>query len=1245
MARARLIFPLKLPAFCVLVAGLLASVALFSWMVSQDQGSQKTIFERRVQVRVASLDQGMGNAIEALQVVNQLFVTNGQVSRQQFHSFTRVLRARYPYIESFSLARLVSSAERPAFEARMRADHVGMGIVDLLEGQRVPAGLRERYRVSDYLEPMADNEAALGVDALHQPIQDPALGRAADTGLASATAPFQFFKDTRRRGSGRSFQCGSRCGFRLLMAVYRERDGAAPDNVAARRLALTGYTVAVLHAGELLETILGAPDAPANAGLDVRLYAAASADESTQVYGKSGADAALRTWPRPLTYSRNLDVAGTPWHLRISTQALPFGSGALYVFLMGLLTTVAASAYLQSHAVRAQRIVQLVASRTEELQGVLQRVQVSEASLAQAQRIAGLGSWTFDPLRGDATWSAETWRLFGIEAAPPAPSGRRFLRLLHPDERRLCSELVQALHAGRPFDRQLRIVCPNGEIRWLHALGHALPGAALWRGTVMDITRQNVQEEALTQALEQAAAARATLIDAIECLNEAFVLFDADDRLLLCNRGYTRTFTDFECFEDIAGMRFEDLVRASIAKGEVIEADFHGDVEAWVAERIRRHRDAGPEHQVLQLGDGRWLQVSEQRTRSGGIVGVRADISANKQFEQRQAMEYTVTLLLAESETLGQAAPRIIQTLCETLGWECGSLWHWDPQERVLLCAESWSVAAPEVRRFVALSSRQRLVPGAEGLIRRVWSSGEPLWMADIGAEPDFLRGSIALQAGLHAAFAFPVRIGSEPYGVMEFYMRTARRSVPALLAVTRSIGSQIGQFVARKAAQEEIRQLAFYDPLTGLPNRRLLTDRLRHALPACIRSQRHGALLFIDLDHFKTINDTLGHDQGDLLLQQVAVRLSGCVREGDTVARQGGDEFVIMLMDLSEVALEAALQTELIGEKIIAALNLPYRFANQVLHTTASIGATLFDGHIQSTDEQLKRADLAMYQAKAAGRNGLRFFEADMQAAVSARAELEADLRQGLQGGQFLLHYQAQMDGAGCVTGAEALLRWQHPRHGLILPAEFIPVAEESGLILPLGLWVLETACAQLVAWSGVPATAHLTLAVNVSARQFRQPAFVPQVMALLERGGANPHRLKLKLTESLLLDNVEQMIAKMSALKALGVGFSLDDFGTGYSSLSYLKRLPLDQIKIDQSFVRDVLVDPNDAAIVRTIIALAQSLGLAVIAEGVETEAQRAFLASNGCQACQGHLYSRALPLAQFEAFNLAGAHAPPA
>jgi diguanylate cyclase (GGDEF)-like protein/PAS domain S-box-containing protein len=439
----------------------------------------------------------------------------------------------------------------------------------------------------------------------------------------------------------------------------------------------------------------------------------------------------------------------------------------------------------------------------------------------------------------------------------------------------------------------------------------------------------------------------------------------------------------------------------------------------------------------------------------------------------------------------------------------------------------------------------------------------------------------------------------------------------------------------ARKMAEEEIMRLAFFDPLTQLPNRRLLNDRLIQAMAASNRSGFHGALLFLDLDNFKVLNDTLGHDKGDLLLQQVAQRLVTCVREGDTVARLGGDEFVVMLEGLSGQSEEAATQAETVGEKILAMLNLPYQLADHENRSTPSIGITLLHGHQTSVEELLKQADLAMYQSKTAGRNTLRFFDPAMQALVADRAVLEADLREAVTQQQFVLYYQAQVVGKGRLTGAEALVRWQHPRRGLVSPAEFIPLSEETGLILPLGHWVLEAACAQLAKWAGQPDTAHFYLAVNVSAKQLQQVDFVDQVLAVLDRTGANPKRLKLELTESVLVSNVETTIAKMAALKAKGVGFSLDDFGTGYSSLAYLKRLPLDQLKIDQGFVRDILIDPNDAAIARMVIVLAESMGLTVIAEGVESEAQRDFLARMGCHAYQGYLFSRPLPLDEFAAF----------
>ncbi len=435
-----------------------------------------------------------------------------------------------------------------------------------------------------------------------------------------------------------------------------------------------------------------------------------------------------------------------------------------------------------------------------------------------------------------------------------------------------------------------------------------------------------------------------------------------------------------------------------------------------------------------------------------------------------------------------------------------------------------------------------------------------------------------------------------------------------------------------RKAAEEEINQLAYYDPLTRLPNRRLLMDRLQQALATSARHQRSGALLMLDLDNFKTVNETRGHDRGDALLLQVAHRLRGCVHEDDTVARQGGDEFVVVLEDLGETPEEAAARAEDVGQRILGVLREPYQIDGDAHHSSLSMGVTIYSGTRETVDELLKRADLALYQAKNAGRDTLRFYDPQMQAVVSARATLELDMRVGLAQGQFELYYQPQID-HGRITGAEALLRWRHPRDGFISPAHFIPLAEETGLILPLGEWVLQAACRRLAAWAQQPDLASLSLAVNVSPRQFHQSGFVSQVLAALAGAGADGHQLKLEMTEGLLLQDVEDTIDKMGQLKGYGVGFSLDDFGTGYSSLSYLKRLPLDQLKIDQSFVRDVLTDPNDAAIARTVVALGTSLGLRVIAEGVETEAQREFLERHHCHAWQGYLLSPPVAVAEFE------------
>lgn len=474
--------------------------------------------------------------------------------------------------------------------------------------------------------------------------------------------------------------------------------------------------------------------------------------------------------------------------------------------------------------------------------------------------------------------------------------------------------------------------------------------------------------------------------------------------------------------------------------------------------------------------------------------------------------------------------------------------------------------------------------------------------------------------------------------------LRKDGRTFPLQVTVSRIVvAAQLSYIVIlsdismRRQAEQTIENLAFFDELTGLPNRRCLLDRLQQAVVSAARSGQRGALILLDLDRFRRINDTLGPAFGDELLRQTGGRLLACVREEDTVAHLGGDEFMVMLEALGVSAQPAAIHAEAVAQKILHALSQPYELAGRPYLSSASLGIVMFDKHAVGFDGLVKMADAAMYQAKSAGRKTVRFFDPDLQALAVARMALEKDIQRGLDQQEFVLHYQLQVDALGKPRGVEALVRWQHPVCGLMMPGQFIEVAEDTGLILPLGHWVLDAACQQLRSWATQSHTANWTMAVNVSALQFAQDDFVHTVAQAVARNGIDASHLKLELTESMLIDDLPQVIDKMRCIQDLGVSFSLDDFGTGYSSLTHLKRLPMNQLKIDQSFVRDLLADPDDAMICQTIVALGHNLGMQVIAEGVETLGQRDFLAGIGCDAFQGYLYGRPMPPEALLSFDI--------
>jgi diguanylate cyclase (GGDEF)-like protein/PAS domain S-box-containing protein len=765
-----------------------------------------------------------------------------------------------------------------------------------------------------------------------------------------------------------------------------------------------------------------------------------------------------------------------------------------------------------------------------------------------------------------------------LEMTPDSAAGlQRLPDFFAPESRLMMQAALDAcLKRGTPFDVEAQAITASGNYLVVRSIGEAVRDAAgvitHAHGVIQDITeKRRAEQESLSVTMR--------LSTTLASITEAFVTLDRQGRFTYLNTEseYMLRRKSVELLGKKIWQELDDSGSGRLRK----------DMEEALAKGLHL------EFEDFYPGLGKWLALRAYPFEEGMAVYLR-DVTALRQSQEQ--------LLL-------------LQTSISRLN-------------DMVLITEASSIDAPGPRIVFVNDAFEK---------HTGYSRGEVL-----GKAPRMLQGPFTQRAELDRIRAAltqgqPVRaelINYKKNGDIYWIeleivpVDYFNRGLTHWVAVARDI-------TERKAAEDEIEQLAFYDTLTQLPNRRLLMDRLKVALSGDAGAQHIGVLMFIDLDHFKVLNDSLGHAKGDMLLQQVAARLASSLRSSDMVARLGGDEFVVMLENLGDDPGVATETARIVGEKIRAALSVPYDLADHHYHGTCSIGITCFSCHKHSIGDLLKQADLAMYQAKAAGRNAVCFFDPEMQAAATANATLSSQLREALHDQQFVLHYQPQVGIDARMLGVEALLRWQHPVRGLVYPDDFIAQAEESGLILPLGQWVIEKACAQLALWAQNSDTEKFSIAVNVSARQFRHPEFVEGVLKLIRQYGIPANRLKLELTESLLATGMEVTIAKMGLLKDAGVTLSIDDFGMGYSALSYLKYLPLDQLKIDRTFVKDVLTDPNDAAIARTIIGLAQSLGLGVIAEGVETEAQRAFLAWHGCESYQGHLFCAALPIDALDVF----------
>jgi diguanylate cyclase (GGDEF)-like protein/PAS domain S-box-containing protein len=1189
-------------AWAMLVCGLLVSIAVCLQLREEIQKQSRATFEAEVERNFDVIERRLDHHRELLLGLQGLMSSGESVSRESFHRYVSNIQVEKRFASLFFsyYAQRVAAADKDSFEKSVRRD-------SSLDPEGYPAYAitppedKPEYYAIKYVEPLRGNVNIMGADTIARLELRDSVYRSRDTGEMTASGNFQIRSDPDHR-----------TGFTLRAPIYRK--GMPLQTVEQRRAAIIGVVGTTYLVDDFMRGLVREfqgqrvrlrifdPMASDPAQAQVPVYD--SLPQGTTLAGGEHDD--VGSFEHRLTLNladRRWDLLFTPAPgLLTETEfALP-----LAILAAGTIGTLLLFALIISMAQRNARAERAAQHMTRDLRR-------SEERFRSLTDLSVDWYWEQDAKFRFTTLSESFFDRSGMQ--PEQLLGKRLWEgLPNAEDNPMWLQHRQKLESHMPFrSLEYQTVDVAGRPRWFSISGNPVfdSGGKFtgYRGTGREITRRKLTEVELDKSLS---VLRATL----EATADAILVVDRAGEITSYNRKYV----------DLWRMP-EALMRAGAGERRLaVEGRQLKDANGF-AERIREIY-AQPEEEsfdLLHLADGRVVERYSQPQRVGercvGRVWSLRDVTQRMRAEHRLAMQHAVARLLAGSQSQAEVMSGIVRAICDTLDWQCGMRWTLHPDGR-LKCEEIWQVENEAIEQFAEASRRQVFEPGSAGFIRKAVVHGSPVWKSDVAGDPTLERARIAAAAGLHGAFAFPILDRGKVLGVLEFYSTEVRSPDSTLLEVSTAIGSQIGQFLRRKMAEDNLQYIANHDVLTGLPNRSVINQRLDHALALAKRSKKQLGIMFVDLDRFKTINDSQGHAAGDAVLQQVATRLSACLRETDTIARQGGDEFVILIEDISEPQYFAG-----VAEKLLATLSKPFVLNGIEYHLGASIGISTYPGDCEDAETLFRNADIAMYRAKDQGRNNFQFYSSQMNTHSIERLRLESDLRHALERNELVLHYQPKIDTlTRRINGVEVLLRWQHPERGLVQPFQFIGMAEETGLILPIGSWVLRTACACASKWR-IAGGKPMRIAVNLSPRQFSSNTLSADVAGALSDAALDAEFLELEITESMVMQNPEQAVQILNDFKRMGVHLSIDDFGVGYSSLSYLKRFPIDSLKIDRSFVKDLPDNVDDAAITRAIIAMAQSLRLKTVAEGVDTEAQLAFLEQYGCDEIQGYYFSPAL------------------